>query len=398
MKIDTTPIEPKKQTIAILSTCEDNWGGSEELWARSIPYFIQANYSVTVCKYIINFNHPEYVKLESIGVELIELKQPFVQKTYAKRLRDKLKRITRRILGKDEFPESVPAFTKKILMRQPDLVIISQAINFDGLAYAVLCRQQQIPYIIIAQKAVDFYWPAKDDRPQMADALKNAVHCFFVSEHNLVLTEEQFGLRLNNASIAQNPNKVKAIEPYADDSRIMRLACIGRLFVIDKGQDILLRVLARQKWRERNITVSFIGDGVDEDGLKDMVQLLCLKNVEFITYQDDMASVYRQCHAVVLPSRSEGLPLAIVEAMAAGRVVIASHAGGNSEIIQDGITGYLAHANESNFDEAMERAWNNRHHWQSMGLLAAECIRKKISPCPEAEFSEKILTLIKYQH
>jgi len=395
MKTDMPNIDPEKKTIAIVSTCEDNWGGSEELWAKSIPYFLEANCLVTVCKTTINLHHPEYVKLANKGVNLVELKQPF-KKTYTARLRDKLKRIARRTLGRDEFPKPVPPFTKEILTNQPDLVIISQAINFDGLVYAVLCLQHQIPYIIIAQKAVDFYWPHKSDRPQMADALKNAVHCFFVSQHNLILTEEQFGLRFTNASIVQNPNKIKSVESYPADDNGLRLACVGRLFLIDKGQDILLRIMARQKWRERNITVSFIGSGIDADGLKDMAALFGLKNVEFIGHANDMAAVYRHYHAIVQPSRSEGLPLAIVEAMAAGRLVIASKAGGNPEIIEDGTTGYIGHANEDDFDAAMERAWNNRHNWQSIGLAAASQVSKTISPCPEADFSKKILKFIKF--
>lgn len=384
----------EKKKIAIISTCEDDWGGSEELWAKSIPYFLGANYSVIVCKKTINFQCNKFIKLANNGVELIELEQPVVKKTYAIRLRDKFKRVVRRAMGKDEFPNPVHPFAKEILLKQPNLVIVSQAINFDGLIYASLCHQKKIPYTIISQKAVDFYWPYKNDRAQMTTTFKNAAHCFFVSQHTQNLTEEQFGFRFNNASIIYNPNKVKNIEPYPDDSNGIRLACIGRLFILDKGQDILLRILSKQKWRERNITISFIGEGVDKDGLREMAKLLDLKNVEFVGYADDISTVCKNHHAFILPSRAEGLPLVILEAMAAGRPVIASKAGGNVEIVQDGITGYTGHANEDDFDMAMERAWINRNKWQAMGLVSADYISKNISNCPEADFAEKVMNLI----
>ena len=46
-------------------------------------------------------------------------------------------------------------------------------------------------------------------------------------------------------------------------------------------------------------------------------------------------------HLVVLPSRGEGLPVALVEAMACARGVIATRSGGNAEAIVDGVTGLL---------------------------------------------------------
>lgn len=387
-------IHSEKKKIAIISTCEDDWGGSEELWAKSIPYFLAANYLITVCKNTINFQHNEFVKLTNKGVELVELKQPVVKKTYIIRIRDKFKRVVRRILGKEEFPKPVHPFTKEIWLKKPSLVIVSQAINFDGLMYAALCHQEKIPYIIISQKAVDFYWPHKTDRALMITTLKNAAHCFFVSQHTRNLTEEQFGFRFNNASIIYNPNKVNNVVPYPDDSKGIRLACIGRLFILDKGQDILLRIMSKKKWRERNVTLSFIGSGVDEEGLKDMAKLLDITNVEFVGYVNDMLTVYKNYHAFIQPSRSEGLPLAIVEAMTAGRPVIVSKAGGNAEIVQDGVTGYTGHANEDDFDMAMERAWTNRDNWQTMGFAAADFINNNIPGFPEADFAEKVIDLI----
>lgn len=379
--------KPSKQKIVIVSTCEDDWGGCEDLWSKSIPYLQAAGYSIAVYKKKINRRHAEYVKLADKAVELIELNshKKFISRVW--------KRITDKIRRKDDKDDKndLPVLVEKLLKCNPRLVIMSQSINFDGLYHANVCRKLHIPYVIVSQKAVDFYWPESHERQLMKEAFKNSLHCFFVSQHNFLLTEEQFGMRFNNASVIFNPVRVKEIIPYPKDTQTLRLACVGRLFLLDKGQDILLRILAKEKWRERNLSVSFIGVGRDETGLKEMAHLLGISNIDFKGEINDFESICCDHHAFILPSRSEGLPLVLVEAMTAGRVVIASNAGGNAEIIDEGVTGYSGFANEEAFDRAMERAWTNRDQWQLMGEKAGEHIRKIIPHQPDEEFARKII-------
>jgi glycosyltransferase involved in cell wall biosynthesis len=59
-----------------------------------------------------------------------------------------------------------------------------------------------------------------------------------------------------------------------------------------------------------------------------------------------LASVYRACQAVLLPSREEGLPNVAVEAAASGRAVLGSDVGGVGEIVEDGVTGRLLPAGD----------------------------------------------------
>lgn len=356
--------------IIIVSTCQEDWGGSEELWARAIPYLLDFDYNIIICKDKINAKHPEFIKLIEKGVTLHQL-NPLQTAPIAQ--------------------NSETALGELLQYQQPDIVIISQGINFDGLGMGYVCLQERIPYVLLAQKAVDTFWPYHIDRVGMRNVYINAEKAFFVSEHNLQLTEEQFGIRLNNAAVISNPVKVQRIPlHYPDTDNGYKLACIGRFFLIDKGQDILIRIMAKDKWKSRPLKVSFIGSGIDKKALIELAQLLNVENVEFLNSQDDIEEVWKSYHGLILPSRFEGTPLVLLEAMALGRVSIVSNAGGNADLIDEGKSGFIGQPNEIDFENAMEKAWQARDNWQQMGIAACENIKDKIPVLPERDFAEAV--------
>lgn len=383
--------------IVIVSFCMDDWGGSEELWCRSIPPLQEAGFSISVVKYWINRQHPEFVKLADRNVGLFEI---YPKRSVPSRVLSNMVKITNKaaLLLRLVKPkgEDYSNFIKIMNDEAPELVIISQGINFDGLKIAHQCLLLKIPYLVVSQKAVDFYWPYKDDRAFMLETLLKAERSCFVSHHNLRLTEEQFGKRLPNGQVIFNPVKLSGnIVPYPKSIEVYKIACLGRLFLLDKGQDILIRIMSEQKWRDRPVMISFIGKGTDEAALKEMAALLNVVNVEFKGHIDDIENMWRDYHALILPSRSEGLPLSMVEAMSAGRPVIISNAGGNAELVQEGSTGFIGYANEESFDEAMERAWERRADWAEIGKNAAAFVAAHVPKSPETDFANLILTLVK---
>jgi glycosyltransferase involved in cell wall biosynthesis len=383
-------LHTSKKKMVIVTCCLDDWGGSEDLWWKAAIHLREQGLAIMVLKLKINPHHPKFRQLAEKGILLGELDR-LSRKSRPERLFikawNKIKN-TEQNLIKINFENYLKQF-------QPDHVLISQGINFDGLTYAESCMKLHIPFSIVSQKAVEFYWPSSYERAVMGKAFQQARHCFFVSRHNLQLTEEQFGFRFKNAQVIWNPVKIKR-EPiaYPSTEEGWKLACVGRLFIIDKGQDILLRILSQEKWRQRPLTVSFIGTGVDEEGLKAMAALLNISNVHFSGHVENMEEVWNNHHALVLPSRSEGLPLVVLEAMAAGRTTIAAKAGGVDEVIEDGKTGFLAEATASSFDEAMERAWQQRNHWQMMGRQAFQFAQEGIPQTPEIDFANIVTDII----
>jgi len=385
-----------KDRIVIFSTIDEDWGGSEELWAKSIPYLQSAGYEIYVLKSRINFQHPKFIDLAKNNVQLLDLIVPPIKTEPLKSII--YNRITSRL--KKEFRIKEPKenafeylFVTKIKAINPALVIIAQGVNFDGLEYAHQFFTHKIPYVTLSQKAVDFFWPNKNSRPFMKVGLLNALKCFFVSKHNLFLTEEQFGCRLPNSVLINNPIKLKKnIIPYPSTENGYHVACIGRLFLLDKGQDILIKLLSSPIWKARPLYVSFIGEGVDYTALMELADLLDVKNVKFIGYVDNISDIWITHHALILPSRAEGMPLAMLEAMAIGRTVIVSNAGGNSEVVIDGENGFVG--NHQSFEATIEKAWNARNNWDKIGITASKYIAENYPDCPENDFAKEIIHVL----
>src|SRR5205814_41154 len=85
-----------------------------------------------------------------------------------------------------------------------------------------------------------------------------------------------------------------------------------------------------------------VGDGVLQPQLKRMVMELNIQdNVEFLGLRTDIIDLLQQSWGFVLPSRNEGMPNALLEAMACGLPCIATRVSGSEDVIADGFNGIL---------------------------------------------------------
>jgi glycosyltransferase involved in cell wall biosynthesis len=279
-----------------------------------------------------------------------------------------------------------------------DLVVVSQTHNGDGLEWMEAARTVGRKYAAIAQSAVVYWWPDDDHAERLAESYENATAAYFVSQAILDISRRQFGSPLLNAKVVRNPFNVRydACPPWpAESGHGLALACVGRLDVTSKGQDVLLQVLALPHWRERKIRVSLVGNGPNERGLRRIVGQLGLTNIDFRGHSDNVEEVWAEHHALVLPSRFEGMPLTVVEAMLCARACIVTDVGGNRELVRDGVNGFLAKAPTVELlDEAMNRAWENRHCLQEIGVRAASDVRQWVSWDPGEDLARVLTALV----
>src|SRR5207245_9919215 len=71
-----------------------------------------------------------------------------------------------------------------------------------------------------------------------------------------------------------------------------------------------------------------------------------VRDTRFLGYQEDVARFYSAFDAFVLPSANEGTPVTAIEALAAGRPVVATRVGGVPDVVRDGEDGFLVEAGD----------------------------------------------------
>lgn len=123
----------------------------------------------------------------------------------------------------------------------------------------------------------------------------------------------------------------------------LSLLFVGRL-VVAKGLPILLESLAILLQAHPDIFLTVVGDGSDREKLEQMTAQLGLsKNVNYVGYksQCEVRDYFQQTDVFVMPSLAEGIPVVLMEAMAAGVPVVATQIAGISELVENGVNGYL---------------------------------------------------------
>jgi glycosyltransferase involved in cell wall biosynthesis len=377
-----------KRILFVSSTDNTPWGGAEELWSRAALDLAAEGFRVSAS--IVGWTppHPRTLDLVERGIDVWFRPNPYPLR----------RRAWRALISPEKVPTTLEV-ERLIAARSPEFVVISDGSPFPPLDLLEMCTTIHLPFSIIVQCNQYFWWPADDLAERYRDALAAALRCYFVSDANHRIAEKQIGCELSNAELVRNPFNVNydASPPWPPLGRNgeLRFACVGRLDPPGKGQDILFEVLARPAWETRNWRLHLYGDGENRNGLERWARRLGLTDrVVFEGHVSDIEKVWALNHVLVMPSRIEGLPLALVEAMLCGRPVVATDVAG-AEVVEDGETGFLAEAATVGcMGAALERFWTRRNEAEAIGALGAKRIRQLVPSDPAQVFADKIRKLI----
>ena len=148
---------------------------------------------------------------------------------------------------------------------------------------------------------------------------------------------------------------------------------VGRLAPI-KNQAMLLDVAARLIAVGRNCLFVIVGGGAEEARLKARAERLGIANrVRFLGWRADLARIYAGADIVALTSDNEGTPVALIEALAAGRCVVATDVGGVRDVLDNGRLGELvAPRDVPGFCRAIERLMDDAARSARISAAAAE--------------------------
>jgi glycosyltransferase involved in cell wall biosynthesis len=377
----------KKRILFFSTMVGDPWGGSEELWSQTAQNLVVKGFEVSASVHEWKPLHGRVVSLINSGVDVA------VRPTRYPVWRSALRRA---MFRRDT--HMTAELRRLIGLKKPSLVILSTGTALPPLALLELCIAKKVPFVTIGTANQEAWWPEDNDARRYRDALPTALRCFFVSKANLQLAEKQIGCMLPNAEVVRCPFNIKfrasPAWPSNEEGEVL-FASVGRLHPSSKGQDILLEAFSAPIWSNRKWRLTLYGEGGMKDTLERLVKRLKLENRVNFTARASIEDIWASNHVLVMPSRYEGLPLVVVQAMLSGRPVIATNVAGHPEVIEDGVVGFLADApTVSSFTDALERFWQRRSEAEQMGKAAATRIRQLVPPNPTEVFSEKIEKLV----
>lgn len=141
--------------------------------------------------------------------------------------------------------------------------------------------------------------------------------------------------------------KWQAKQRFAIPENTPVIGALGRL-VPEKGFDVLIKAMQQVWWEENDAILLLSGEGTERESLNRLKhESQRPENIRLLGMWRNASEVYQACDLFVMPSVSEALGLAAIEAMACGAPVLARKTGGLSEVLEDGISGTLFEGDES---------------------------------------------------
>ncbi len=174
----------------------------------------------------------------------------------------------------------------------------------------------------------------------------------------------------------------------------VRLISIGRLSH-EKNHKILIQACAELSTKGIPFHLDILGEGAEKTALIQLAKSLKVDlYITFHGFQENPAKWLENADIFILPSKWEGVSLALLEAMAMGLAVIATNTGGTGEVIQNEQNGILVEANNpAEIANTVERLYNHPEYCQFLGYNARRFIIENHS----IEFSvQKIEELYQY--
>lgn len=263
-------------------------------------------------------------------------------------------------------------------------------------------KMAQVPVVVATEMTLKDIAPTAAKR--FRDRLVQPIVGYIIDNCDRFMVTSEFIKRewMNSA----NQNRFEVIYPpfnldkYDKAVRIPRtdiqsvgrnIGFVGRLSE-EKSVDILLEAIAIVKEQYPDIMLTVVGTGEMEGQLKKHAELLGITdNVRFTGYCQNSFEVLKEIDVFVLPSRTEGCPIVILEAMAMGLPVIATRVGGNPELVEDNITGFLvSHGRPDQIAEGIKKLIEDRDMARVMGQNGRKRAFTQFHP---STFTDKLQSL-----
>jgi glycosyltransferase involved in cell wall biosynthesis len=229
------------------------------------------------------------------------------------------------------------------------------------------------------------------------------IRCGLRQSHRLIAVSQASAQRLHallpEAEITMIPNGIEIAafaQPARSPDMCVRLLFVGAMGKL-KGERDLLEAVQRIADRVPNLRLLLLGHGAET------IEAFCrqhhlgslIEHLGPVAYNQRHA-FFRQADFFVLPSYGEGMPIAVLEAMAAGLPIIATRVGGIPELIEDGVEGFLlAPGDIAALSERIERLTTDPTLRAQMGTRSREKAQRFDHQVMVAQLTQEIRRLLK---
>ena len=273
---------------------------------------------------------------------------------------------------------------------KPDLVHIHHVWPAADRYLSMIARAAGVPHVVVTEHIMG----ESHSRGQQAlkrDELKNADAVTAVTGAIVDTLMRDYGIERSLVRVIPNGADLPDEEEETGLARRWRERFLATplkpLWVVagrleeQKGHDILFDALASLVRSGLDFTLVVAGEGTRRAWLEQRaVSLGLTPRVQFVGQLDDVGGLLAAADGVILPSRWEGLPLVLLEAMVRGRPIVATAVGGVADALEDGVTGTLVPPNDvgalaaalEHLHRRADRAWR-------LGEAAADVARERYS-------------------
>ncbi|MDR1031954.1 MAG: glycosyltransferase family 4 protein [Holosporales bacterium] len=294
-------------------------GGAERVLSGLANHFVTKNNEVSIVTFSPAGTVPFYPLDPNIN--LIQLDQLREDTFCLKRLKNIAKRTF--------------CLRKALKALAPDLVI--SFVEVTNITTLIASIGLKVP-VVVSERI----FPGDHHIPRIYQWLRTL---FYPRASKVVVQTESaknYFYYLNNVSVIPNAVLIPNFTKKHVSSAVCSIISVGRLCSPQKDFETLVKAFSRLVTKYPGIHLTIYGDGDDRVNLENLITSLDLQDKVFLPgVTSDVYGVLQKADMFVFPSRYEGFPNALCEAMAVGLPVIASNCSGNIDVVRDKIDGRL---------------------------------------------------------
>lgn len=368
-----------------------SFSGGIENYVRNLCYYAnQDRFNNYIITFFINNDNEIVNELNQKGIKIFSLKPVLFEKINNRYLKFILKNFTFSYIKKYK------SLNKILQTLSPDLLVfhgedcelIGGFISSNHKKVNVIHGLSFFPLNPIYQFILNHHSRKKYNKT------------IFINE-SLKTSFGKFGQ--SNCFVIPSGIDIKKLNSYCDGYLMTKkldkynhkfiLGFIGR---ISKEKGIYELIKGFSLIKKENLILKIAGDGNEFSQIKNLVKNLSLENkIEFLGEIKKTEEFYKQIDILIIPSRTEGLPLVMLEAMACGVLVIANNVGAISTVINNNFNGILmANNNPETIQNSIEYCLNNFHNMKSLIENAQKTVKKFSIEKSVEKFENTIMEII----